>query len=399
MSRGIDINGGGRRRAQVIGHGQTSFGRLDGVSLMDLATAATREAMGSASIGPADVDGLFFGTFASLALGGQGLPAAVLSERLGLGDVPAVSLEGACASGSLAFRHAVRAIEAGEIEVAVVAGAEKMTGHTTAVVTDTLARANDTGAESYRAGLTFPGFFALVAQRYLHDYGVDRDLLAEVSVKNRAHGAHNDKAHFQKPVSRAEALAARPIADPLRLFDCSPISDGGAALVIASREWAAAHDVVRPIDVLSVAQAGGAVSAERMDSFVSLSAAVSAAQEAYAGAGIGPEDVDVAEVHDCFSVAEWVALEDLALVPRGEAAATTAEGATRVGGRLPVNPSGGLLSKGHPIGATGVAQIIEIAKQLRGEADNQAVDARVGLAHNVGGTGGVAVVTVLERAA
>jgi acetyl-CoA C-acetyltransferase len=387
-----------RPRAQVIGQGQTRFGRAEDRTLIDLASAAGSDALDSAGLAATDVDALFFGTFAGLALGGQAFPAAVLAARLGLGDIPALAVEGACASGSLAFRQAVSAIEAGTVDVALVVGAEKMTGRSTAEVTGVLARANDTGSDSYDAELTFPGFFALVAQRYLHEYGVDRDLLAEVSVKNRANGASNPKAQFQKPITRQEALGARAIADPLRLFDCSAISDGGAALVVASREWATAHGAETPVDVLSVAQSGGPVSPEQMTTFVSLPAAVTAAQVAYSTAAIAPEDVDVVEVHDCFTVAEWVALEDLGLIARGEAAASTAEGVTRVGGALPVNPSGGLLAKGHPIGATGVAQIIEIVRQLRGEAHNQVEDARVGLAHNVGGTGGVAVVTVMERA-
>jgi acetyl-CoA C-acetyltransferase len=387
-------------RAQVIGYGQTPFGRAHDIGITELAVTAATAAMESGGVRAEDVGALFMGTFAGLALGGQAFPAAVLAARLGLGQVPALAVEGACASGSLAFRQAVSAVESGAVDVALVVGAEKMTGLSTATVTRTLACANDVGSDSYRAGLTFPGFFALVARRYIEDYGVERDLLAEVSVKSRQHAAGNPYAQFRKPVSREEAISARPVADPLRLFDCSPISDGGAALVVASREWAAAHGAENPVDVLGIGQAGGPVTPEQMESFVSLPAAVAAAEQAFAAAGVRRDDVDVSEVHDCFTIAEWVALEDLGLFERGEAAAATADGATRVGsGRTPVNPSGGLLAKGHPIGATGVAQLIEIVRQLRGESGSQVDGAELGLAHNVGGTGGVAVVTIMARAA
>ena len=383
--------------AEVAGCGQTPFGRADR-SLTDLAADAAGEALASAGARPADVEALFLGTFAGLALGGQAFPAAVLAARLGLGAVPALAVEGACASGSLAFRQAVSAVRAGALDVALVVGVERMTGHDTATVTRTLARASDTASEGHAAGLTFPGFFALLARRYLHDYGVDRALLADVSVKARANGAGNPKAHFQAPVTRAAALAGRAVAEPLGLYDCSPISDGAAALVVTSAGWAAAHGTGPAVAVRAVAQAGGPVAPERLESFVGLPAAAAAARTALDEAGIAIADVDVAEVHDCFTVAEWIALEDLGAFGRGEAAHATADGATRVGGILPVNPSGGLLAKGHPIGATGVAQLVELARQLRGEADNQVAGAELALAHNVGGTGGVAVVTVLERA-
>jgi acetyl-CoA C-acetyltransferase len=387
-------------RAQVVGYGQTPFGRLEDETFSDLALRASREALASAGISPDVVDAAFVGTYAGLALGGQGFPAAVLASRLGLGTVPAVAYEGACASGSLAFHQAVAAVEAGVHEVVLVVGVEKMTAAPTADVTATLASATDTASASFRAGLTFPGFFALLARRYLYDFDVGPDLLADVSVKNRAHGSRNPFAHFQTPVTRDEALGARLIADPLRLFDCSPISDGAAAVVVASRTWAAANAVGRPVDVLATAQASGPVSAERLESLVSLPAVVAAADAAFQAAGIGAGDVDVAEVHDCFTVAEWIAIEDLGFVARGEAAEATAAGVTRVGGggQCAINPSGGLLAKGHPVGATGVAQVIEIVRQMRGESYNQVAGAEVGLTHNVGGTGGLAAITVLAAA-
>ncbi len=385
-------------RAQIVGFGQTPFGGAEDESFADLAVRASRDALDAAGVAPGEIEAIFLGTYAGLALGGQGFPAAVVASRLGVHRVPAIAVEGACASSTLAFHQAAAAIEAGIRDVVLVVGAEKMTGAPTADVTRVLASATDVAADSYVAGLTFPGFFALLARRYLHDFGVDAALLADVSVKNRDHGSRNPNAHFQTPIARQDALAARLIADPLRLFDCSPISDGAAAIVLASREWAHAHGAEQPVAVLAATQAGGPVSAEDLESFVSLPAAVTAAHAAYAAAGIAPSEVDVAEVHDCFTVAEWIAAEDLGFFQRGEAAAATADGATRVeGGSRPINPSGGLLAKGHPVGATGVAQLIELARQIRGESRNQVAGAEIGLAHNVGGTGGVAAITVLGR--
>jgi len=384
--------------AQAVGYSQTAFGRAEEDGFADLATRASRGALDAAGVEPEAVQALFLGTYAGLALGGQGFPAAVVAARLGLGRVPATTLEGACASGSLAFHQAVAAVEAGVHDVVLVVGAEKMTSASTAEVTKMLASASDIASDSYRAGLTFPGFFALLARRYLYDYGVDAELLADVSVKNRDHGSRNPYAHFQTPVTREEALGARPIAEPLRLFDCSPISDGAAAIVVASKEWASAHGTERPVDVLAAAQASGPVSAEELESFVSLPAVVVAAEKAFTTARLTPNEIDVAEVHDCFTIAEWIATEDLGFFKRGEAAAATADGATRVeGGLRPINPSGGLLAKGHPVGATGVAQLIEIIRQIRGESYNQVAGAELGLAHNVGGTGGLAAITVLGR--
>jgi acetyl-CoA C-acetyltransferase len=386
-------------RSQVLGYGQTAFGRAEDKTLADLAAEAGQAALESAGVEADAVQAIFVGTYAGVALGRQGFLAAIVASRLGAGGIPVMAAEGACASGTLAFHQAVAAVEASVHDVVLVVGAEKMTSASTAEVTGVLASATDTASGSYRAGLTFPGFFALLARRYMYEYGVEADQLADVAVKNRAHGANNPHAHFQKPITREQALSARQIAEPFRLFDCSPISDGAAALVVGSREWAKAHGAVNPVDVLATGLASGPVSAEDLNSFVSLPAVVNAADGAFARAGITPSEIDVAEVHDCFTVAEWIALEDLGLFERGLAAAATSDGATQLGGgSCTVNPSGGLLSKGHPVGATGTAQLVEIVRQMRGESRNQVADAKLGLAHNVGGTGGLAAITVLAAA-
>jgi acetyl-CoA C-acetyltransferase len=381
------------RQIAIAGYGITAFGRAAGSTIIDLALDASRQAMGAAGARPEEIDGFYFGTFASAVLAGQNFPAAVIAAQLGLEGVPLAAVESACASGSVAMRQAMNLIAAGDADVALVTGAEKMTAHDTPTVTDALARANATASGSFRAGLTFPGFFALIARAYVDEYGANVDDLADVSVKNRRHGARNEHAQFHAEVTREQVLASRMIADPLHLFDCSPISDGAASLIVASLEWARER-TQQPIEILACEQASGATAAEDLRSFTTFPAAAKAASRAFARAGVSPADVDVAEVHDCFSIAEWVALEDLGLVERGCAPAATSSGKTSLGGRIPVNPSGGLLSKGHPIGATGIGQMIEIVRQLRGNADNQVGGAELGLAHNIGGTGGLASVSL-----
>jgi acetyl-CoA C-acetyltransferase len=376
----------------------SSFGRTPERTVIGLAEEAAHRALIHASAAPREIEALYLGTFAAASLGGQGFAASVLAARLGTVPAPAISVEGACASGTVALKQACNAIAAGELDVALVVGAEAMTARPTSLVTEVLARANDTAADSFKAGLTFPGFFGLVACSYLQVYGVDREALAGVAVKNRRHGASNPHAQFHHAVSHEEVLASKLIADPLRLLDCSAISDGAAALVVASPEWALSR-TPRPIEVLACEHASGACAVEELKTLTSLPAAVSAAERAYRRAGVAPGDIDVAEVHDCFTIAEWIAIEDLGLVERGGAAVATASGETGLLGRTPVNPSGGLLSKGHPIGATGVAQVIEVVRQLRGEADNQVKNVDIGLTHNVGGTGGLASVSILARAA
>lgn len=378
----------------IVSCAMTQFGRLPDKTILDLALEACTQALAQAELNPEEIDAFYLGTFASAVLGGQNFPAAVIAARLGIKGVPAVAVESACASGSVALGQAINLIRAGDAQVVLVAGAEKMTAHDTPVVTDTLARANDTGSVGFRAGLTFPGFFALLAQAYVAEYRVEADDLAEVSVKNRRHGAQNPLAQFHSEVSREEVLASRAIAEPLHLFECSPISDGGAAVLVSTLDWAREHVGV-PIQILACEQACGPAAAEDMPSFVSLPAAVEASRRAFARAGVEANDVDVAEVHDCFSIAEWIALEDIGFVERGGAAKATTGGETSLGARIPINPSGGLISKGHPIGATGLAQIIEIVNQLHAEAHNQVDGAEVGLTHNVGGTGGMASVTIL----
>ncbi|NGQ95198.1 thiolase domain-containing protein [Brevibacillus sp. SYP-B805] len=382
------------RQVSIIGVGCTPFGKLKGRSIKDLALEACREALSDAGVAPSQIEAFYLGNFAGGMLARQELTAALVAGALGIGAVPATRVEGACASGGIALRHGYLMIAAGCCDVVLVAGVEKMTQAGTEEVTAALTAAADRQAEG-STGLSFPGFFAAVARRYMHEYGATLDHLSAVAYKSRENAQRNPRAHFYGKPAALDAIShSRLIADPLRLYDCSPISDGASALVLVASERAKEFGG-QPVDILGSAQATGSTTIQEMDDLCSLQAVVKAASQAYEQAGVGPEDVDVAEVHDCFSIAELIALEDLGIMPRGEAGPRAAAGETRVGGRVAVNPSGGLLSKGHPIGATGVAQVFEVVRQLRGEADNQVPHARIGLTHNVGGCGGVATVHIL----
>lgn len=383
------------RGVSVIGIGCTLFGKQNGVSITDLALSACRDALNDAQIPMSRVQAFYLGNFVSETLVHQGALAPIVAHRLGLRSVPCTKVEGACASSGIAFRHGVLLIAAGLCDVVLAAGVEKMTSAETGAVTEALASAGDAESEM-RLGLTFPGTFGIIMRRHMHQYGTTREQMAMVSVKNRRNGSVNPKAHFQKPVTLEEVLESRLICDPLRLYDCTPISDGAAAAVLCAADLAAEY-TDRPIDVIGSGQAMGPATLFEMADLTSFEASVAAAQQAYREAGLTPNDIDVAEVHDCFTIAEITAVEDLGFVEKGKGGPAVADGLTALDGKIPINPSGGLLSKGHPVGATGLAQIYEIVGQLRGEAINQVKGAEIGLAHNLGGTGAVSTVHVLKR--
>jgi acetyl-CoA C-acetyltransferase len=376
------------RDVSILGVGCTKFGVLEGVSLKDLAVRAARMALTDAGVGPDGVQELYVGNFAAGMLVGQELLASAVANALGMKQIAATKVEAACASAGVALRQGFQLTASGMADVVLIVGVEKMTSASTAQVTTALNAAMDGDAGESHAGLTFPGFFASLAQRYFYEFDADYESLALVALKNRANAQQNPGAHFYgKPASLDQIRNSRLVADPLRLYDCSPISDGAAAAVLVSSE-ARRRFSGKPVLVRAAVQASGPTSLKEMQSLTSLSSAKEAAQRAYEVAGVGPGDIDVAEVHDCFSIAEVLAMEDLGFSERGRGGQFIARGATALGGRQPVNPSGGLLSKGHPVGATGLAQVFEVVRQLRGEAENQVENARIGLTHNVGGTGG-----------
>ena len=383
------------RGVSVIGIGCTPFGKQNGVGIADLALQACREALDDAQVPRSLVQAFYLGNFVSEALVHQGALAPIVAHRLGLGPIPCTRVEGACASSGIAFRHGVLLIASGLCDIVLVAGVEKMTSAETGAVTEALASAGDAESEM-RLGLTFPGTFGIIMRRHMHQYGTTREQVGMVSVKNRQNGSANPKAHFQKPVALEEVLGSRLICDPLRLYDCTPISDGAAAAVLCAADLAAEF-TDRPIDVIGSGHAMGPATLFEMADLTTFEASVAAAQQAYREAGLAPRDIDVAEVHDCFTIAEIAAIEDLGFVEKGKGGPAVADGLTALDGKLPINPSGGLLSKGHPVGATGLAQIYEIVEQLRGEAINQVKGAQIGLAHNLGGTGAVSTVHILKR--
>jgi acetyl-CoA C-acetyltransferase len=275
----------------------------------------------------------------------------------------------------------------------MVGGVEKMTHRSTADVTEYLAMASDFPFEQWQ-GMTFPGLYALMATAHMHDYGTTEKDLAMVAVKNHYHGSMNPKAHMQKEITLEAALNARMVAWPLKLYDCSLITDGASCLILTKPELAEKYTDT-PVHIIGSGQASDTIGLYERESFTSLTAAKIAAKQAYEMAGLKPEDMDVAEVHDCFTIAEIIAYEDLGFCKSGEGGKIAERGETRLGGRIPINTSGGLKSKGHPVGATGTAQAYEIYLQLTGQADRRQVkDAEIGLTHNVGGSGATATVHI-----
>ena len=371
------------RKVSVTGIGMTKFGKHDR-SIKSLAVEASREALRDA--GQPKVDAIFVGNFMGGSLARQEILGSMLASELGLGAIPAAKMEGACASGGIAFRQAYQLIAGGIYDRVLVVGVEKMTHAGTELVTHAINAAMDNDSNEGPAGLTFPGFFGIVANRYFYETGARKEHLAIVAMKNRQYALNNPRAQFQKGTSIEEILQARMICDPLGLFDCSPITDGAAAVVLSAKEDS--------VQVLASGQASGPPLMQEIPELLTISATVEAARQAYAQAGLGPDDIDVLELHDCFSMTELLAIEDLGFFEKGTGWQAVRQGLTQHGGKIPVNTSGGLLSRGHPIGATGVAQIIQIVSQLRGTAANQVPGAKIGMAQNLGGTGAYSVVHV-----
>lgn len=382
------------RPVAVVGIGKTPFGAFADRDLRSLAREAVVGCLEDAHARPDQVEAFFLGNFAGPSFVGQSHLAPYVAQACGLTGIPATRLEAACASSGAAFYHGVTAVAAGIYDVVLVAGVEKMTSETSARVAQILASAGDLAGE-IRAGATFPALFAMIARRHMHQYGTTREQLAQVAVKNHANGARNPFAHLRKVVTLETVLAARPVAEPLTVYDCSLISDGAAAVLLAPLERAAEF-TARPARVLGIAQTSDRLALEDKADITTFQAVTRAAEKAYRMAGVGPADIEFAEVHDCFTIAEIMAIEDLGFVGKGEGGPFTASGATALDGRLPVNASGGLKSKGHPVGATGVAQICDVVEQLRGEAGERRLRRRsLGLAQNLGGSGATAVVSIL----
>lgn len=384
------------RRVAIIGAGMTKFGEHWEKGFRELVVEAGIKAVEDAKISGENITAGYIGTMASGKLIGQEHIGALIADYMGLNPIPITRVEGACASGSLALRQGVMAVASGMHDIVVVGGVEKMTDLGTGGVSDALGGAGDQEWELF-LGATFPGLYALMAKRHMHEFGTTEEMMASVAVKNHKHGSKNPYAQFQKEISMDDVLKSKMVADPLKVFDCSPITDGGAALVLAPLEIAESY-TKKPVEVAASGQASDTIALDNREKLSEIAATRVAAEKAYTRAGITAKDVDVAEVHDCFTIAEIMAIEDLGFFKKGEGGKATMEGKTTFGGDIVVNTSGGLKSAGHPVGATGIKQAIEIAWQLRGDAgERQVKDAEIGLSHNVGGSGATVVVHVYRK--
>jgi acetyl-CoA C-acetyltransferase len=382
------------RRVAVIGVGVTKFGKHDRTSA-ELFAEAAREAVLDAGIEPRSVQALYYGNVTGGESERQLHMGPLAASLLGLPTIPTTRFENACATSHAAFRHAVMEIGAGVSDVVLVGGAERILHVPTEHATEYFAYCSDASFEQ-PTGLTFPGVFALIARAHMDRYGTTEEQMAHVAVKNHRHGVHNPKAQFRKEISLDTVLKSPYVADPLKLFDCCPFTDGGAAVILASE--AVARRLPRPVWVLASEAATDTMFLHEKRDLARVMATERAAAGAYRQAGRGPEDVDVVELHDCFTIAEIVATEGLGLFEPGMGGPAAEKGWTSLGGKIPVNVSGGLKAKGHPIGATGAAQIAEIVTQLRGEAGpRQVEDARTGLTHTLGGNTATVLVSLFGR--
>ena len=381
------------RDVAIVGAGMIPFGELFHLGIKDMVSNAYTAAKSSVDKGveDSDIEALWFSEVGSV----DGFPAGVAADACGLIDVPSTRVENACASGNDAIRNAAHAVGGGYADVVLVVGADKLRDTPASATFWDWMSTNRDSAWDMPVGLISPASFALHVTRWMHETGARREHLAQVAVKNHRYGASNPKAHLQFEVTLQQVLDAPLVAEPFGLLDCAPQSDGAAAVILASKD-AVDRFTDRPVWIRGTGIGIDRVLHAQKSDLSVFGATRKAAKRAYAAAGIGPADIDVAEVHDCFSGVELMNYEDLGFCDRGEAWKWIEQGETEVTGRLPVNASGGLKSKGHPPGATGVAQCVELFEQLRGTALNQVDAPRHGLAHNVGGPTAVSAVTILE---
>ncbi len=379
----------------VIGASQTKFGELWDKSLIDLLAESELAAIRDANIEPFQIDIIFTGNMCAGPLLGQLNLSSIASEILGL-SVPSNSTEGSCASGALALRAGIMAIESGMANIVLVNGVEKMTDEATEQVTTALMGAASTEQELF-CGATFPALNALIARAYMHKFNLTREQLAMVSVKNHYNGSLNPLAHLQRKISIDQVINAPMVAAPLTLLDCAPISDGAASLVLCNQKIAKQCNK-EMVSIIGSGQASGPLSLHNRDTLYSLKTTTIAAQQAYKQAGIIPQDIHVAEIHNAFSILEIITLEDLGICEQGTAGKITEEGWTALDGKIPISPSGGLKANGHPVGATGVFQVVEIYNQLLGRCNNRQVkNAKIGLTHAMGGIGATIAVNIFKK--
>jgi acetyl-CoA C-acetyltransferase len=385
------------RRVAIVGVGMSKFGEEWTRGFRDMIIEAGSRAVEDGKLHGEEIDAMYVGTMAPGSLVGQEHVGALVADSMGLTPVPATRVEAACASGGVALRTGFLAVASGMHDCVVVGGVEKMTDTPGNEVASALGGAGDQEWELFM-GATFPAIYALMARRHMLEHGTTEEQMASVAVKNHANSAKNKYAHFQNEITIDTVMKSKYIASPLKMFDCSPITDGAAVAVLMPLEKAK-HYSQQPIEIVASAQASDALALHSRNSMTELNATKVAAKKAYEQAGVQPKDIDIVELHDCFTIAEIMAIEDLGFFPKGAGGKASAEGKTALNCEISVNTSGGLKGCGHPVGATGVKQAVEVTWQLRGQAEGRQVkDCEVGMTHNVGGSGATAVVHIMKKA-
>ncbi|OGF98726.1 hypothetical protein A3D78_07310 [Candidatus Gottesmanbacteria bacterium RIFCSPHIGHO2_02_FULL_39_14] len=374
----------------ILAGATSNFGELWHISPRQMVREVTDEVLKEARLPKSKIDAVFVGNMLSSSLGNQDHLGAFFAEELGL-SVPSTKVEAACASGGLSVHLAALSILSGQYRHVLVIGVEKMTDYKPELVNRALMGAGSDGERE--AGATFSALYALIARVHMAKYGTKEIELAQVAVKNHYHASLNSHAQFKKQITLKQVLKSPPVSSPLKILDCSPITDGAAALILSP------SDNKSQVSIIASQVATDTLGLSQREDLTSLKASIIAATNAYRQAGITPLDIDVAEVHDCFTIAEIIAMEDLGFFPKGEAAKNIFAKKTWIGiGHPVVNTSGGLKAAGHPVGATGVKQIVEIFHQLNGTSGNKQVEnARLGLTHNVGGSGATCVIHILKK--
>ncbi len=382
------------RDVAIIGIGMTDFGELWRESLRDIFVKAALEAMDDAGVD--HLDSLIVGSMGTGLFTGQEHIGSMMADYLGQLPVSASRVESACASGGVALRNGFFEVASGMSDIVLCGGVEKMTDVSGAQATYALAAASDRDYEAFH-GVTFPGLYAMIATAHMHRYGTTREDLARVAVKNHANGMLNPHAQYHMNITVDQVINSVKVADPLNILDCSPISDGAAAVILCPLDMAGKFSKKPVVKIAASASATDSIALYQRKDITWLNATAVAAEKAYKAAGVTPGDIDFAEVHDCFTISEICILEALGVVEKGKGGEATRNGLTARDGKFPVNVSGGLKSKGHPVGATGIAQVYEVVTQLRGEAGKRQLNnPRRGLTQNMGGSGGSALVHILE---
>jgi acetyl-CoA C-acetyltransferase len=378
----------------VLGAGSTKYGKLN-ESIIEIALNASKDAIESAGITPNDIQAGYISNVFGVA-DKQVHMAPVIMSNLGIPHVPGLTIESACGSGSVMLREAYANIAAGFYDCVLALGVEKITHTGTTQSTTLFSYCSDFFYEGGN-GATFPGLFASIARAYMTTHKANEEDLAYVAVKNHENGILNPKAHVRKKITVDDVMKSPVVASPLKLYDCCPFSDGASAVILCNEEFAKKSQ--KPyVEVIGSGRGASPAAVQAREDITTIPSTISAAKQAYKMAGITPKDIDFAEVHDCFTIAEIIDIEDLGFFPKGTAARAVTEGATKINGEIPINPSGGLKSKGHPIGATGVGQVVEVFEQFTGKAGERTVkNAETALTHNFGATGASAAVHIFRK--